>query len=210
MKNKDVGNDSGNGDLDLFTFGGRPFSGKEFCELFDYNYNTVKRRISRDLNCEWDWQRFYLPDRIGFTLTEEDFRYPKTYKSKCKHFSNRFARVLIRDRFKELREEFNPRTLNSNLKSNLHALTFVINDYKRYYGNPIDERHFKKKIKKYLDSIEEDFNLMSVFYRESLEFVQICRDESEDFDEFGENNLNLFLLANKFAKKAKELNKNKK
>lgn len=206
MKNEDVGNDFGNGDLDLFTFLDSPLSGKDFCEMYDYNYNTVKRRISRDLNCRWDYQRYYLSDKIGFTLTEDDFRYPKTYKSKCKHFSNRFARVLIRERFKELRDEFSPAVMKGNLTNSLHDLHYVINDYKRYYGNPTDEQYFKKKINKYLGLIEESFNVMFEFYRESLNFVEDRREGNK----YDENELNDFLLVNEWLKKAKKKEKDKK
>lgn len=201
MKNKNVGNDFGNGDLDLFRY-----SGSELCEMYSMNYNTIKRRINRDFHCRYEPERFYSCDRIGFVLDEKDFRYPQNRKSKCKYFSNRFAKVLIKERHKELRDEFCPAVIKGNLTNSLHDLHYVINDYKRYYGNPTDEKYFKKKINKYLNRIEDSFNVMFEFYRESLGFVEEYRKDSK----YDENELNDFLVVNELLKKSKKKEKDKK
>lgn len=199
MENKDIGSDYGSGDLDLFTFFDRPCSGRDFCDMYDLNYNTVKRRISRDLHCQDESKRFYCSNDIGFVMSERDFRYPDSYKSKCKHFSNRFAKALIKERHKELRFEFNPLVLRGNLVSSLSDLHYYINNYKRYFGNPVDEKYFKRKINKHLDIIKESFDTMFMFYEESLGFIEDVRVD----DKFDDNDLNDFLFVNDWLKKVK-------
>lgn len=111
MKNKSVANIFGCDDETLFGYiddnGRTSGTARQVCDELNLNYDTVRKRIERDLKKE-DSERYYRSRDTGFVLNHKDFCRESGGKSKAYFFSNRLLRLLNVESESNLHYKYRP------------------------------------------------------------------------------------------------------
>lgn len=178
MKSEIVTNDFGRNDENLFGFAdsnGRVCgNARQVCENFNLNYDTVRKRIERDLKKE-DSDRYYRSSDIGFVLNRKDFCRANDTKSKAYFFSNRFSRLLGNEYESNLLYSYRPEALRSRFGANIYNLKRCV----RARLNDPDNAELARKYRNYIKLIRNDFNLMFNFYAENYKALERYGDVNE-------------------------------
>lgn len=178
MKSKSVTNIFGCDDKELFGYiddGGCAFgTAKQICDELSLSYDTVRKRIERDLKKE-DSERYYRYRDTGFVLSHKDFCRVNGGKSKAYFFSNRLSRLLNIESESNLRCKYRPRNLKNRFGANVYNLKRCV----RARLNDPDNVQLAKKYRRYIKLIRNDFNLMFDFYVENYKALERYGDVDE-------------------------------
>lgn len=178
MKSKIITNDFDCDDEALFGYiddSGRTFgTARQVCDELSLNYDTVRKRIERDLKKE-DSERYYRSCDIGFVLNHKDFCRANGGKSKAYFFSNRLSRLLNAESESNLRCKYRPRNLKNRFGANIYNLKRCV----RARLNDPDNVELARKYRNYIKLIRNDFDLMFSFYSENYKALELYGDVDE-------------------------------